>query len=77
MGEIVAELEYEVLFVFDSIDVLVLAYVDEGDFSEEETLEQVAIRRASQQVAEVFGAAAYEWDEVTTKHTGTLTGGKY
>ena len=68
------ELEYEVLFAFGSVDVLALAYVDEGDFTDDETLEQVAIRRASQQVAEQFGAAAYNWDEVTTKHTGTIGG---
>lgn len=67
-------LEYEVLFVFGSVNVTALAYVGEGDFSDDETLEQVAIRRAAETVAEEFGSVAYDWDEVTTKHTGTLRG---
>jgi len=74
MGEVMNTLEYEVLFVFGSVNVTALAYVDEGDFSDNETLEEVAIRRAAEVVAEEFGSGAYDWDEVNAKHTGTLRG---
>ena len=65
-------LEYEVLFVFGSVNVTALAYVDEGDFSEDETLEQVAIRRAGETVALEIGLDCSNADEVTVKHTGTI-----
>lgn len=66
------ELEYEVIFEFGLINVTALAYVDEGDFSENETLEQVAIRRAESRVSEEFGDLAYHYGEVSVKHTGTI-----
>ena len=68
-----AELEYEVTFVFGSVDVIALAFVDEGDFSDEETLEEVAIRRAGDTVREFAGIYTGDADEVTAKHTATLT----
>ena len=67
-------LEYEVLFIRDSVNVMALAFVDEGDFSDDETLEQVAVRRALTTVNEVLCTSfdVEDFDEITTKHTGTL-----
>ena len=67
-------LEYEVLFVFGSVNVTALAYVNEDDCSDNESLEDVAVRWAAEKVAEEFGSVAYEWDEFTIKHTGTISG---
>lgn len=68
-------LEYEVLFVRDIVNVVALAFVDEGDFSDDETLEQVAVRRALTTVNEVLCTDfdVEDFDEITAKHTGTLT----
>lgn len=66
------ELEYEVLFVFGSVNVTALAYVGEDDFSDDETVEQVAIRRAQDTIAMDTGFYFDNADEVNVKHTGTL-----
>lgn len=70
-----SELEYEVLFVRDTVNVVALAFVGEGDFSDDETLEQVAIRRALNTVNDALCSRfdVEDFDEITAKHTGTLT----
>jgi hypothetical protein len=68
------ELEYEVLFVYGSVNVMALAYVDEGDFTDDETLEQVAIRRALDSVCAELGGGLTDFDEVTATHSGTIGG---
>ena len=69
-----SELEYEVKFAYGSVSVIALAFVDEGDFVDDETLAEVVIRRACNEIANEFGDKAWEYEEVEMKHTGTIGG---
>lgn len=71
-----AELQYEVVFIRDTVNVVAISFVDEGDFSEDETLEQVAIRRAMDIVNEVLCSDfnVEDFDEITAEHIATIGG---
>ena len=66
--------EYEVLFVFDSVNVTALGFANEGDVSDDETLEQVAIRRAGDTIRLTLDIETDWADEVTARLTGAIGG---
>lgn len=65
------DFEYEVLFVFGSVNVMAMAYVGEFEFDVSE-IEENAVRRAGETVALEIGLDCDNADEVSWKHTGTL-----
>lgn len=69
-----AELEYEVLFIYGSVNVMALAYVGDWEQVDDETMEQTAIRRALENVCMELGGGLSEFDEVSVKHTGAIGG---
>ena len=70
-----SELEYEVVFVIGSVNVITVAYLDEGDFSDNVKLEEVAIRRAADAVYRDTGFDVGNADEITATHTSCIMGG--
>lgn len=68
-------LEYEVMFIRDSVDVLTLAFVNEDEGDDTETVEQIATRRALDTLNDALCSKfdIEDFDEVVVKHTGTLT----
>lgn len=70
-----AELQYEVVFIRDTVNVVAISFVDEGDFSESETLERVAIRRALDIVNEVLCSDfdVDDFDEITAENTAVIS----
>jgi hypothetical protein len=67
--------EYEVLFVFDCVNVTALGYANNSDCSDGETLEQVAIRRAADTIRLALNVETDWADTVTARLTGSLVGG--
>ena len=64
-------LEYEVRFIFEFVNVLTLAYIDDCE-DENETYRERAIRRAGDTIANSIGLDVGDADEVTVELTGTI-----
>ena len=68
--------EYEVLFVQGGVNVRSLAFVWAHEGNEDETIEEIAIRRALDNVNYELGTGLGDddFEEIIATHTGTIGG---